>query len=235
MTQALRLQTAMARRELLWLGACAGLSAALMPRLALAATEPELMPKVREVFERWVGPGKFPGMIASLGLPGREAQFLARGSEGFTDADTMAPDSLFRVYSMTKPITGMAAMMLVDDGKLSLDQPVADILPKFARMQVQVTPDGSIADVKPAKAPITIRNLITHTSGLGYAIIQRGPLRKAYADAGLGAGRISRYANPGHTPKYLGEQPGAVRRPPRGYAFGLRAGHQMELLASGSI
>lgn len=197
MTQVLRLQAAMARRELLWLGACAGLGAAVMPRLALAATAPELMPKVREVFERWVGPGKFPGMIASLGLPGREAHFLTRGSEGFTDADAMSPDSLFRVYSMTKPITGMAAMMLVEEGKLGLDQPVADFLPRFARMQVQVTPDGSLTDLKPAKAAITIRNLITHTSGLGYSIIQQGPLRKAYNEAGLAAGRISRLPIPG--------------------------------------
>ena len=197
MTHAPRLEAALARRELLWLGACAGLGAALMPRLALAATEPELMPKVREVFERWVGPGKFPGMVASLGLPGREAQFLARGSEGFTDADAMSPDSLFRVYSMTKPITGMAAMMLVDEGKIGLDQPLADILPKFARMQVQVTPDGSINDLRPASTAITMRHLMTHTSGLGYAIIQRGPLQKAFANAGLGAGRISRLPIPG--------------------------------------
>ncbi|MGE3692970.1 MAG: serine hydrolase domain-containing protein [Novosphingobium sp.] len=197
MNHALQLQSAMARRELLWLGACAGLSAALMPRLALAASDPEFMPKVREVFERWVGPGKFPGMVATLGLPGRDTQYLSRGSEGFTDPDAMGPDSLFRVYSMTKPITGMAAMMLVDDGKIGLDQPVADVLPKFARMQVQVTPDGSITDVKPAKAPITMRNLITHTAGLGYSIIQRGPLRTAYNEAGLAAGRISRLSIPG--------------------------------------
>ncbi len=197
MTHALQLEAVMARRALLWLGACAGLGAALMPRLALAAAEPELMPRVREVFERWVGPGKFPGMIASLGLPGRDPHFLTRGSEGFTDTDAMSPDSLFRIYSMTKPVTGMAAMLLVEDGRLGLDQPVADILPKFARMQVQVTPDGSIADVKPAKAPITVRQLITHTSGLGYSIIQRGPLRSAYNEAGLAAGRISRLSIPG--------------------------------------
>ena len=84
------------------------------------------------------------------------------------------PDSLFRIYSMTKPITGMAAMMLIDEGKLGLDQPLADILPKFAKMQVQVTPDGSITDLRPAKTAITIRHLLTHTAGLGYTIIQRG-------------------------------------------------------------
>ena len=168
-----------------------------MPRLALAAAEPGTMPRVREVFERWVGPGKFPGMVAALGLPGREPELLARGSEGFTDADAMTPDSLFRIYSMTKPITGMAAMMLVEDGKLGLDQPVADILPKFARMQVQVTPDGSVTEVRPAKASITVRNLVTHTAGLGYSVTQRGPLRKAFNDAGLSAGRISRLPIPG--------------------------------------
>ena len=72
------------------------------------------MPQVRGVIERWVGPGKFPGMIAALGLAGRDPEFVARGTEGFTDADMVTPDSLFRIYSMTKPVTGIAAMLLVD-------------------------------------------------------------------------------------------------------------------------
>jgi CubicO group peptidase (beta-lactamase class C family) len=185
------------RRDALRLGALAGLGAALAPRLAFAAGDPELLPKVTGVLDRWVGPGKFPGMIASLGLPGREPEFVLRGSEGFTDPDPMTPDSLFRIYSMTKPITGMAAMMLIDEGKLALDQPLADILPKYAHMQVQVTPDGSITDLRPARSPITIRELLTHTSGLGYTIIQTGPIRTAMEDKGLIAGQISRMPIPG--------------------------------------
>ncbi len=185
------------RRCLLRLGAMAGLGAAFMPRLAWAASQPDLMPNVREMIERWVGPGKFPGMVASLGVPGLETQYVARGSEGFLDQDPVTPDSLFRIYSMTKPVTGMAAMMLVDEGKLGLDQPLADILPKFADMQVQVTPDGSITDLRPAKKPITIRNLVTHTSGLGYTIIQRGPIKEAMEARGLVAGQISRKSIPG--------------------------------------
>jgi CubicO group peptidase (beta-lactamase class C family) len=98
---------------------------------------------------------------------------------------------------MTKPITGMAAMMLVEEGKLGLDQPLADLLPKFAKMQVQVTPDGSITELRAAKNPITIRQLMTHTAGLGYTIIQKGPIKKAYEDAGLVAGQISRMPIPG--------------------------------------
>lgn len=191
------LSARLARREILRLGAMAGLSGAFMPRLAFAASRPDRLPHVAAVIERWVGPGKYPGMVATLGLPGQEAQYILRGSEGFTDLDPMTPNSLFRIYSMTKPITGMATMMLIDEGKLGLDQPLADILPKFAKMQVQVTPDGSITELKPAKTPITIRQLITHTSGLGYTIVQRGPIRQAMENAGLVAGRVSHIELPG--------------------------------------
>jgi CubicO group peptidase (beta-lactamase class C family) len=106
-------------------------------------------------------------------------------------------DSLFRVYSMTKPVTGMAAMILIDEGRLRLDQPVSDVLPKFAKMQVQVTPDGSITDLRPAKTPITIRHLLTHTAGLGYSIIQKGPIKAAYEQAGIVPGQITRLPLPG--------------------------------------
>ena len=190
--------TALARRELLRMGSYAALGTLLAPQMAWAqngARDP--MQNVAAFIERWVGPGKFPGIVASFGLPGQPTKYTVRGSEGFADTDPLTPDSLFRVYSMTKPITGMAAMMLIDDGRLGLDQPLADILPKFAKMQVQVTPDGSITELRPARNPITIRNLLTHTAGLGYTIIQKGPIKKAYEDAGLVAGQISRLPVPG--------------------------------------
>ena len=186
------LSAAMDRRTLMRMGAAAGLGAAFMPRLAFALQQPDLMANIREVVERWVGPGKFPGMIASLGLRGRETQYVARGSEGFTDQDEITPDSLFRIYSMTKPVTGMATMMLIDDGKLGLDQPLAEIIPAYADMQVQVTPDGSVTDLRPASRPITIRHLITHTSGLGYSIIQQGPIKAMMEDRGLIAGQVTK-------------------------------------------
>ena len=67
---------------------------------------------------------------------------------------------------MTKPITGMATMMLIDEGKLGLDQPLGEILPAFAEMQVLNDPEGALDDTVPAEGPITIRQLLTHTSGL---------------------------------------------------------------------
>jgi CubicO group peptidase (beta-lactamase class C family) len=184
------------RRDMLRASALAGLGATFLPKRAFAA-DADIAPNVRAVIEKWVGPGKFPGMVATIGQVGKPTQFIAKGSEGFTDADPMTPDSLFRIYSMTKPVTGMAAMMLIEEGRLGLDQPIADLLPKFAKMQVQNTPDGSLTDVRPAKTQITVRHLLTHTAGLGYTIIQRGPLKKAYEDAGLTAGRVSKMSVPG--------------------------------------
>ena len=188
------------RRDALRLGSMAGLGAslaALFPASLAHATPNDAMRNVSAFIEKWVGPGKFPGLVCSLGLPGQPTQYALRGAEGFSDADPLTPDSLFRIYSMTKPITGMAAMMLVEEGKLGLDQPLGDILPKFAQMQVQVTPDGSITELRAAKNPITIRQLMTHTAGLGYTIIQKGPIKKAYEDGGLAAGQVSRIPIPG--------------------------------------
>lgn len=190
------LEAAVDRRALLYMGICAGLGGALMPRLVSAADDPDLLPRVRAVIERWVGPGKFPGMVASLGIPGREPEYVARGSEGFNDGDAVTPDSLFRIYSMTKPVTGMATMQLIEEGRLALDQPLYDILPRYRHIMVQNTYDGSITELHPAPWPITIRQLVTHTSGIGYSIVQQGPIRRLMEEKGLVAGQVSRMKVP---------------------------------------
>jgi len=192
-----KLAMALDRRALLGLGLVAGLGAGMLPRLARAGAAPDSLPKVRALVERWVGPGKFPGMVASLGRAGQDAQYVARGSEGFTDGDAIGPDSLFRIYSMTKPVTAMAAMELIARGKLALDQPLHEILPKYRHMMVQDVPDGSITQLHQAKRPITIRHLMTHTSGLGYTIVQKGPINALMVEKGLIPGQISRIPVPG--------------------------------------
>ncbi|HKX79979.1 MAG TPA: serine hydrolase domain-containing protein [Novosphingobium sp.] len=200
---------AIGRRELLRAGALTGFGLAIAQHRAFAqppaipAARGDIMPNVRALVERSVGPGRFPGIVASLGVPGREAQFVAMGRDGFTDLDEMTPDSLFRIYSMTKPVTGMATMMLIDEGKLGLDQPLSDILPKYAKMQVQVTPDGSITELRPAARPITIRHLLTHTSGMAYTVVQKGPIKTLMEDKGLIPGRITRM----NVPNLLRGQP----------------------------
>ena len=88
-------------------------------------------------------------------------------------------------------------MMLIEDGLISLDQPLSDFFPEFADMQVLLDPEGPLDEVEPAKMPITIRQLQTHTAGLGYTIISKGPILKAYLAAGLTPGRVSRSPIPG--------------------------------------
>lgn len=187
------------------LGLVAGSMA--LPRMARASAAAEArFPTVAGMVDGYVSSGKLPGMIAALGWGSSETPLdIARGTLAKGLALPVDMDSLFRIYSMTKPVTGMAAMMLVDEGKLRLDQPIADLLPAFGKMQVQVTPDGSITDLRPAKAQITLRHLLTHTAGLGYSIIQKGPIREAYVNAGLVPGQASRMRLPGmDSPKPLG-------------------------------
>jgi CubicO group peptidase (beta-lactamase class C family) len=176
------------RRALLRGGVALGAASAL-PLFGTAAwaQQAELFPNLARMARRYVDAEKVANMIAYVAR-GEEAPVLVgSGRDAFNGRRKSDADSLYRIYSMTKPITGMAAMLLVDDGVLKLDQPVAEILPKFEKMQVQKRYDGSIGseNLEPAKRPITIRQLLTHTSGLGYALIQRGPIRQAMFDAGV--------------------------------------------------
>ncbi|MEL0250539.1 MAG: serine hydrolase domain-containing protein [Novosphingobium sp.] len=189
---------ALSRRHFIGsLGALAG--AAALPRMAWASAAAEArFPHVTAMLDGYVGSGKLPGMVSALGWGASEAPLdIARGTLAKGMAAPVGMDSLFRIYSMTKPITGMAAMMLVDEGKLRLDQPIADLLPAYGKMMVQTTPDGSITDLRPAKTQITVRHLLTHTAGLGYSIIQKGPIKDAYIAAGLVPGQASRLPLPG--------------------------------------
>lgn len=135
-------------------------------------------------------------MVATMGFGQQEPDTVAAGSRTFGGDGTVGPDTLFRIYSMTKPITGMATVMCIDDGLLELDQPLADIVPGFANMQVQKRYDGPITrdNLEPAVRPITIRHLLTHTAGLGYSIIQQGPINAAYRQRGIVPGQVSRMA-----------------------------------------
>jgi CubicO group peptidase (beta-lactamase class C family) len=133
-------------------------------------------------------------MVATLGFGRMEPTVIAAGVDGFTGPRKSDARSIYRIYSMTKPITGMAAMMLIDEGKLDLDQPLYDILPRYRDMQVQKVYDGPITpgNLEPAARPITVRHLLTHTSGLGYNIVQSGPLSQAYLDRGIVPGLFTR-------------------------------------------
>lgn len=191
----------MSRRALLS-GLAMGGAAALMPRAALAwkAEGAALYPATHAFLKAFVDKRQLAGTLAAIGKGQAAADFFGAGTLAMNSSTPVGPDTLWRLYSMTKPVTGIAAMLLIEDGKMRLDQPIADFLPAFAKMNVQATPDGSLSDVRPARTPITIRQLLTHTAGFGYNIIQKGPIREAYNRNGLVGGQVSRLPVPGMPP-----------------------------------
>jgi CubicO group peptidase (beta-lactamase class C family) len=185
--------TGLTRRQ--WLGGTAALGAgAALPALSAWAREPDAWPNVTRLIASYVDSRKVSGMVATLGLGQAEPTVIAAGVDSFTVPRRSDADSLYRIYSMTKPITGMAAMMLIDEGKLGLDQPLYEILPKFRQMQVQKVYDGPITaeNLEPAVGPITIRQMLTHTAGIGYGVVQSGPIAEGFRNRGVVPGLVTR-------------------------------------------
>jgi CubicO group peptidase (beta-lactamase class C family) len=172
-------------------GAAAAQQAAVpLPSPARAAAPASLLPATQALYDGYVAQGKMPGIVGAFGAGDMPTQFVSAGRIATEpNAASADPDSLWRVYSMTKPITAMAAMILIENGKMKLDEPVSDFLPAFKNMRVQL--NENTIESRPAARPITIRNLLTHTAGLGYTIITKGPLLQVYMDKGLTPGQIN--------------------------------------------
>ena len=181
-----------------WLGGVAALggTAALsgVPALGQGTAA---WPGVTRLIARYVDARKVANMVVSLGFGEAMPTVIAAGVDGFTGPRKADAASIYRIYSMTKPITGMAAIALIDEGKLGLDQPLHEILPAFREMKVQKVYDGPITpdNLEPAVRPITIRQLLTHTAGLGYGIVQSGPIAAAFRDRGVVPGLVTRLQN----------------------------------------
>jgi CubicO group peptidase (beta-lactamase class C family) len=148
--------------------------------------------RIDRFIQNEVDTNKIPGAVMLIRRNGQTAYFK---SFGVREADTkvpMTPDTIFRIYSMSKPITTVAAMMLVEEGKLGLDDPLSKYIPAFADVKVGVEvkeEDGKMhLDLVAPKRPITIQDLMRHTSGLTYGFFGEGMVKKAYLEANLGEG-----------------------------------------------
>ncbi len=200
-TRALDLPS-LSRRSLFRHGALlaggAALSGLPFGRALLAHDVAENWPNVSALADKYVSGRKVANLLVTFGW-GQEdhAHTVGGGTLSLAKPTPVDTNSLYRIYSMSKPITGMAIMMLIDEGKLALDMPLHEVLPAFRDMRVLVDPEGPLENTVPAERPITIRQLLTHTAGLGYQIISKGPLLKAYNDLGLVGGRVSRMPIPG--------------------------------------
>ncbi len=116
----------------------------------------------------------------------RDGKVVQAGGVGWQDMEAGLPmrrDTLFRIASMTKPITSAAALMLLEEGRFALDDPITHWAPEFSDMRVLRSPDGPLDQTDPAKRPITFADLLTHQSGLTYGPFHAGPLARAYDEA----------------------------------------------------
>lgn len=145
----------------------AGLPAADPEDVGLSSSE---LARIRPAIQDFIDDGRSAGAVTLVARHGRVVHWEAQGWR-VLDEDPLEPDDIFRIYSMTKPVTSVAVMMLVETGQLSLDTELGNVIPEF--VGVEVYEDGRR---RAPAGPILIRHLLTHTSGLGYGDIGRAPV-----------------------------------------------------------
>jgi CubicO group peptidase (beta-lactamase class C family) len=172
--------------------------------------------RLREVLQAEIDKGMLPGTVVMVARKGKLAYADAVGLQDKAEGKKMAADSVFRIYSMTKPMVSVAAMMLVEDGKIQLTDPVSKFLPAFKGQRVSVArADAAYARITytsvPADSEMTVQDLLRHTSGLAYGeITQNVPVRDAYAKAGVYLPGVRDYDSRDLTPAEQAERVGAA-------------------------
>jgi CubicO group peptidase (beta-lactamase class C family) len=152
----------------------------------------ERLGRIKQVLGGKVDAGEIPGYVALVARHGKVAYFEAYGSQNPNTKTPMARDSIFRIYSMTKPLTSVGAMILVEEGRIKLSDPISKYLPEFAKPQVatnaQSAKDAAGIQTRPAANPIRVVDLLLHTSGLTYGFFKSVPggsaLEQMYLDGG---------------------------------------------------
>lgn len=148
--------------------------------------------KTRELLGSYIGRGHIAGACVLIARHGQVAQLLTAGWADLEAKIPMAADTLFRIFSLTKPVTSVAALMLAEQGAIGLDDPVADYIPAFRDVRVFIREEHGRVVTEPPKRPPTIRHLLTHTSGIaGTAMRSDEPLAAAYRRARIGDERLS--------------------------------------------
>ncbi|MEV0975243.1 serine hydrolase domain-containing protein [Streptomyces sp. NPDC049915] len=134
---------------------------------------------------RLVEEGRLPGFLVCVARGGRVAHLTCHGLRDIAAKAPVEPDTLWRIYSMTKPVTAVAALLLAAEGRLSLDDPLERYLPAFAAPRVYVGGEGTDVRTRPAAGPLLIRHLMTHTAGLTFGFYHTHPVDALYRAAGL--------------------------------------------------
>ena len=158
---------------------------------------------VQAMVDGYVADGKVAGAGVAVSYGGTAVAYRVAGRIALDSPERFDENSLCRIYSMTKPVTGAAAMILVEEGKLGLDQPVTDVLPEFRSLRVATDIQKGL-ESRPAVKTMTMRHLLTHTSGLSYwtPLSGVGVLPTAYRERGITPGNYGTgLSRPGYGPQ----------------------------------
>jgi CubicO group peptidase (beta-lactamase class C family) len=171
--------------------------------------------RVSDYLRHEVATGKIPGAVLLIQQHGRPIFLENFGVRDIESKTPMSSDMIFRLYSMSKPVTSVAAMMLVDDGRLSLDDPLSKFIPAFAEAKVAVEAREANGETtlttEPLARPIRILDLLRHTSGITYGFYGDSPVRKLYAASKLFDGDVDNAELAERLAKLpLAEQPGTL-------------------------
>ena len=150
-----------------------------------AGFDPSRLARIDRNYQRYVDEGKLPGFLAAIARDGRLVH-VAKG--GLRDVEAGAPvedDTLFRIYSMTKPITSVAAMLLWEEGAFELKDPVSRFIPAFADARVWTGGSQTKPETAAVREPVRMWHLLTHTSGLAYGFAYANPVDGIYRDHGF--------------------------------------------------
>ncbi len=141
--------------------------------------------RVNRWMEGYVSSGKLAGAITMLARNGETFHFQPYGMADMENGVPVEPNTIFRIYSMSKPITSVAVMMLYEEGRFSLDEPVGGFIPQLERLKVYDGMSETGMRLVEQQRPITIRHLLTHTSGLSYGFHQDSPVEHMYREANI--------------------------------------------------
>lgn len=152
---------------------------------AKAGFSSQRLARLNAGMQKYVDGGLISGVVTLVHRRGRLVHSDVLGWQDVEQQRPMQRETIFRIYSMTKPITSAAVLMLLEEGKLRLTDPVDQWLPELKNPRVLRAPAGPLANAAPAKTPITVRDLLTHTSGLAYSFTAEGPLKEALEKSGV--------------------------------------------------
>lgn len=162
-----------------------------MTTLAFAAPAevglcPERLQRLLAVLQADIERGRLPGAVVLVARRGKVALFESLGRQDPATGSPMTRDSIFRIYSMSKPVVSMAVMMLLEQGRLLLSDPVARHLPEFANQKVAVEREGRV-ELEDLRRPATVQDLLRHTAGLTYEFLGSADVQRQYAKLQMGS------------------------------------------------